>query len=774
MDDVWAKSTERGVDGEPETLVQHTWSVLSRLRDFVLLRPHLPQQLGIPQLWHVLYWAAFLHDFGKAASGFQARLRGGKRWPHRHEVFSLAFLDWIAADLNADECVWIVAAIVSHHQDFSKIEKGYPQLEDDDEDQIAERMSEFDSDVVDKLWLWLSKCSASWIDELGMDALGILPLQIMPHEKAIPFVLNKGAERIYHWLAVYSQFVRQLDLEHDSCQIIGTLALRGYLINADHSASAHAPLLPSIKFQASSVLTSAQIPAESLHCHQEIAWRTEGSALLIAPTGSGKTEAALLWATRQAQKQYGISRLFYTLPYQASMNAMKLRLAHVFGEDKVGLQHGRGLLALYRMLLEREDVPDQAARQARWIQNLAKLNYPPVRVFSPYQMLKGMYRLKGYEALLSDYHNAAFIFDEIHAYEVKRLALILKTIEFLRKNFNAHFFIMSATFPSLIKDKLIEILDNPSQIQAKQRLFQTYQRHQLFLLDGEILSDRGIQRIVDNAMSGQSVLVVCNLVDRARLVFEELKSRLDLIDMEIDLLHSRFNMVDRSRKEALVRDAAGSNSDARQPMVLVATQVVEVSLDIDFDTIYTDPAPLEALVQRFGRVNRGGKRLKFAPVYVYRQPDDGQKIYDPRLIERTLNILGRIDELPIDESQIGDWLDEIYADEISASWQVEFQHTAKEFEASILRPLRAFESKPNLEKLFYQMFDGVEILPESLYSEYEKCKQDDPIQASELLISISWGRYHALRSAGLIYTKGKSEVDIVKAVYDSTTGLSFA
>ena len=81
-------------------------------------------------------------------------------------------------------------------------------------------------------------------------------------------------------------------------------------------------------------------------------------------------------------------------------------------------------------------------------------------------MLKGMYRLKGYEALLTDYHNAAFIFDEIHAYEVRRLAMILKTIEYLRVNFNARFFIMSATFPTLIQEWLSEALNDPTKIEA--------------------------------------------------------------------------------------------------------------------------------------------------------------------------------------------------------------------------------------------------------------------------------------------------------------------
>ena len=79
------------------------------------------------------------------------------------------------------------------------------------------------------------------------------------------------------------------------------------------------------------------------------------------------------------------------------------------------------------------------------------------------------------------------------------------------------------------------------------------------------------------------------------------------MNIQTELLHGRFNMRDRSEKEQIIRNATGSKSDARRPIVLVATQAVEVSLDIDLDTIYTEPAPLEALVQRFGRINRRGE-----------------------------------------------------------------------------------------------------------------------------------------------------------------------
>ncbi|MBA3534907.1 MAG: CRISPR-associated helicase Cas3' [Ardenticatenales bacterium] len=746
------------------------------MADFIRLRPNLPQLLGVPRLWHLLFWAGFLHDFGKAASGFQEVLRQGPKWPHRHEVLSLAFMDWIAAAFSVEEQAWVVAAIASHHKDASIIQELYPVPDDPDDDQLRPRVAELSEETIRGLWRWLAECSAGWIKDLGLDSLGVEPLTPMEKEQALLLVQKRGAERIYHWLKVYRRFVQEIEDDNDQALTIATLTLRGHIINSDHSASAHAGALPRLAFSADEMLSSRGLLREKLFAHQVEAETINGSALLIAPTGSGKTEAALLWAASQAISKGGLPRLFYTLPYQASMNAMKLRLEESFREGMVGLQHGRGLLALYRLLLEREYDPRSAAQQARWSRNLARLNYPPVRIFSPYQMLKGFYRLKGYEALLSDYHGAAFIFDEIHAYEVERLALILKSIEYLARHFDARFLIMSATFPTLIRNWLNQALGNLPEITATSELFQEFTRHRLFLLGGELLSEEGVERIVMDAQAGKSVLVVCNLVDRAQSVYDELRIRLAESNIQIELLHGRFNMRDRSAKEKLVRNAAGSKSQERKPIVLVATQVVEVSLDIDLDTIYTDPAPLEALIQRFGRVNRQRLQRGLASVHVYQEPNDGQKIYDPDLISRTLMILSRENGKTIDESAVGKWLDEIYEGEIAQRWVAAFERVAAEFEASCIRTLRPFEASRELEQMFYRAFDSIEVLPASLLQEYETLWKEDPILAGELLVSIRWGRYCALANKGQILPAAPEAKlpAIVEAYYDSEVGLDFS
>ena len=768
LDDVWAKSAELGEGGQPETLAQHTWYVLSRLAEFIRLRPNLPTQLNVPRLWHVLFWSAFLHDFGKATAGFQTQLRpGGKRWYHRHEVFSLAFVDWIADDLSSEEQRWLIASIVSHHRDFEEIEKSYLLPSDP----YPQRIS-LSKETLGGLWRWLSKCGIPWRNELGLTDFGISMPKLQAQYTAIESVQQHGVERIRHWLKVYRRLNRDIEARDAPQAVVPGITVRGYIINADHSASAHAGPIPLAQFDADTILASRNLSPEGLFGHQSQAGNVDGSVLLVAPTGSGKTEAALLWAARQSSIVGGLPRLFYTLPYQASMNAMQGRLEESFSE-RVGLQHGRGLLALYRLLLEKDYHPKAAARTAKWARNLSRLNYPPVRVFSPYQMLKGMYRLKGYEALLTDYHNAAFIFDEIHAYEVRRLAMILKTIEYLRVNFNARFFIMSATFPTLIQDWLSEALNDPTKIEADSALFRKFIRHRLILHDGELLTNSGLANVVNDAKAGKSVLVVCNLVDHAQEAYNQIHDQLNEVNIRTELLHGRFNMRDRSAKEKLIRNATGATSNKRQPIVLVATQVVEVSLDIDLDTIYTEPAPLEALVQRFGRINRRRKQKNLAPVHVFRQPDDGQKIYDPELVQRTLSILEREHERPIDEGSIGAWLDEIYSGEVEIRWREEYKNAADNFDRTCVRTMRPFAADEGLEVAFYKAFDGLEVLPASLYDEYKTLSDEEPIRAGELLVPISWGRFHALRSGDRVLPRNGREPYRIKAAYNSAVGLTF-
>ncbi len=767
-----AKSADRG----GETLAQHTWDVLEKLAALHCLRPTLSNLAHMPELWHCLFWTCLLHDFGKVARGFQARLRGGEPWPHRHEVLSLAFFDWITPALTENEQYAIVAAIASHHRDASEIQRKYPRI---DPSVIELLFAELDMSTVGLLWHWIDTCASNWIETLSLTSAGVKPLPLMPYDQAISLVENQGVERVQYWLRRYERWVDRLrNTPLAGYQVVFPILLRGLTTTADHMASAHLKTLPDpIQESWQSLARRILKPGQHHYPHQEASANgSRRSTLLISPTGSGKTEAALYWALGDGS--VAVPRLFYALPYQASMNAMYDRLRDKqkgFGTEAVGLQHGRAVQALYARLIDQESLPASTSALVSWEKNINSLHARPVKVFSPYQMLKAAFQLRGFEGMLTDYAQAAFVFDEIHAYEPGRLALILAMIEYLRINYDARFFVMSATFPDIIRSKLVKALDfEPADILlADQSVFQKFRRHRLHLLHGGLLED-GIGRIVADVQAGKSVLACVNTVRRAQAVRQELLNA-GLSSEQVLLIHSRYILKDRiaREQEVLKRSSIGVQS---QPFVLVATQVVEVSLNIDLDTIYTDPAPLEALLQRFGRVNRACTK-HICPVYVFRQPDDGQYVYNERLVRRTLAELEEHDGDEIEESQINDWLDRIYNDqEIRQQWNEEYQRISQSAQL-VLKNLRPFESDAQLEKDFDAMFDNVEVLPRRFEQVYLQClNMNDFLQASQYFVGISRKKYQQLANKGLVLPivepTGKQNKWMVRLQYNDL-GLSF-
>jgi CRISPR-associated endonuclease/helicase Cas3 len=772
LDYMLAKSADRG----GETLAQHTWDVLEKLAALRRLRPTLAVLSGVPELWHCLFWTCFFHDFGKVARGFQARLKGGEPWPQRHEVLSLAFFDWIAPALSEHEQYAIVAAIASHHRDASEIQQKYPRI---DSTPLELLLNELDSQVISQLWHWVDSCAANWIETLSFSPAEVRLLPLMLHDQAVALVEKQGVEQMRFWLRRYERWVDDLrNTPLDRYQVVFPILLRGLTTTADHMASAHLKKLADpIQEDWQDLQKRILKPGQRSYYHQELsAARAGKSALLNAPTGSGKTESALYWTLGDGSSP--VPRLFYALPYQASMNAMFDRLRDEekgFGKAAVGLQHGRALQALYARLIDQEAAPSTPSNILKWEKNIDSLHARPVKVFSPYQMLKAAFQLRGFEGMLTDYAQAAFIFDEIHAYEPERLALILAMVEYLRKNFGARFFVMSATFPKIIRDKLIRVLElSPTDIiTADENVFKKFRRHRLHLLKGGLLED-GIGRIVSDARSGKSVLVCVNTVRRAQAVREELL-RAGLAPEQVLLIHSRYILKDRiaREQEILERCAIGVKS---QPLVLVATQVVEVSLNIDLDTIYTDPAPLEALLQRFGRVNRACAK-HICPVYVFQLPDDGQYVYDERLVQTTLAELAQHNGDEIDESQLHAWLDRIYDDQkIEQQWNKDYERVWQSAHV-ILDNLRPFDGNELLEQEFEAMFDNVEVLPKRFEREYLQCLADnDFLQASQYFVGISKNKYQQLANKGLISSiadpGGKQRKSMVRLPYNDL-GLSF-
>jgi CRISPR-associated endonuclease/helicase Cas3 len=788
-----AKSLKRSKSAtHQETLADHTWDVLSRLSDQVRLRPNLPQSIQDERLWHRLYWACFLHDFGKAATGFQERLMDSppaNEWAtgqHRHEVLSLAFIDGLFPRGHQDRQA-IITTIASHHKDLSHsmIYGKYGlarRRTEDQERRITYLIDQIDERTASDLWQWLTNYAVLWADHLQ------IPLHETP---AINETALFSAQSVKNALEDCGlAHILYKDGETSLTQNVHAFIYRGLILTSDHSASAHAPIFPNLNLTTEIANKPIRWPKRK---HQKQAeTSTAPNAIMIAPTGSGKTEAALLWAANQNDLQ-PFSRLFYTLPYQASMNAMANRLLHHYfqpqglaeklpltdrSNTQVIIQHSRARLKFYQMLMDTDDAENPKAQitAAKHLRNLSQLSYYPVQVFSPYQMLKASYSLKGYETLLLDYTNALFIFDEIHAYDPKRLALILETIKWLRTNFHARFLVMTATLPPMLLEKLEDALGQHDLITADQALFEESQRHTVHIREGYLLDD--LEHILQQANTGQTILICCNQVARAQTAFRFFKEHLG--EDHVTLLHGRFNGKDRNRQESRLLDAVRvGNKDKLRPYVVVATQAVEVSLDIDLDTLYTEPAPIEALLQRFGRVNRGRTERILCPVHVYREPatdENEARPYELDIVQASLAELEKIDSQPIDESQVNAMLSNIYAGAIKERWLKDYNDQAKLFRRDILNTITPFTSADISQRnAFYKMFDGIDVLPlDCMDDYYDTLETEGYLAASQYLVNISNVRYRILYGNGKVH-KDEDENDPpqVNVPYSEEYGLDF-
>lgn len=787
---VMAKSADMG----GQTLVQHTLEVIERLVDQRRLHPAQHDD----RFWARMFWGCLLHDFGKAAQGFQDVLMGIKgEWSqdkHRHEVLSLGFVDWVFPKKHPDRS-FIISVIIAHHKDAELIDFMYggkkqkKDLTDDDRELYDQRYTflaeQVSPDVKTGLWRWLAECGTAWADELGF--VGVMP-QLMPYDEAMAQSIG---DNIY-W-ALRDFFTWRDKLLADD-KIINML-YRGAILTSDHSASAGVGTFPDLRLTDERAMKPLE--GRNLHSHQaDMQHAPRGHAIMIAPTGSGKTEAAILWATAQMRHQ-PTARLFYILPYQASMNAMANRLADkYFGvafraddNDQVTIQHSRSVLKFYQDAMDSEDTDDQkspkkdahqSAKRARDIKNRARLNFYPIQVFSPYQMLKAAYGLKGYEALLLDYTDALFIFDEIHAYDPKRLALVISYIGYLARYFGARFLIMTATLPPLIENALRDVLPNVTKIRADQTVFDASKRHTVRFIDGDIFSQ--IDAIIARHKEQKSVLVVCNQVQTAQQLYDQFKQRgfapLTDTDGDVMLLHGRFNGEDRRNKEMLLMQCCGVDPrpEEPRPVIVIATQVVEVSLNVDFDTLFTEPAPLEALLQRFGRVNRGRQERVLCDVHIMTTPYGGNyKPYDDAMVIRSVDVLrGQYDKTAIDESQVDALLAQIYTGDIAKTWQADYDEAKADFEKYSLSNLKPFESaEKEIVRQFYELFDGTQVLPVDLETRYYEAMDNRLyIEANQYLVNVTHGQFEQLKGYRLITDIPEGEFFAhARVPYDSEYGL---
>jgi CRISPR-associated endonuclease/helicase Cas3 len=758
MENLLAKSNPK------VTLHQHIDDCL-HIHDFLSEQfAHITALKGVPdKFWEYVKISIIFHDLGKAHSEFQKILNGKPhKWKsQRHELFSLPFFSsFDGIETNKKKIIQL--AIAGHHKDFDKLYEryisGFYQEGDDDE---------FDFGSDDEKITYEEEFSK--VDKISV-------IQLIKKYYEIKLGDKVGVTDELRTVDKY--LYRPIDVENENYWFLTLLF--GAIKNCDHLGSAQVQGITNVVAEDFAFLEAKQkglqLKGFDFYAHQKSCSEVTGNVILTAPTGSGKTESAFLWI-RKHFKEGKTGRIFYVLPFTASINAMFERLSdEISSSDKVGMLHGK-LGAYLNDYFEEHQYSQSTKKEA--IDDLKqKFKYvtTPVKVCTPFQLLKHIFGLKGFEQGMFEWVNAFFIFDEIHAYDAKTFAQIKVLLEFVTTHLGVKVMVMTATMPTFLSKEIESAIGKFTPIKADDELYKKFQRHRVRLMKG-LLGDN-LKKIEISLKRGNKVLVVCNTVKEAQKVYKKLQKHA----RRSVLLHGRFNATDRNAYEqTLIRS---EKSDIIEDInLLVGTQAIEVSLDIDFDVIYSEPAPIDALIQRFGRVNR--KREKgISNCFVFNENNESDfYVYDKDVIERTIKVFERNDRQIIDESILQKYIDEVYPD-WSQKQNDEFNNTYEIMKSSLKTLIPLCHSKKR-EEDFYKMFDGAKVLPQIYEDKFKEfLKKFDFISAENLKVSIRKNRLGQWLSEGYVrkktfaYEKNKKgdllEINylITNKVYHSKSGLN--
>ncbi|MGB9614941.1 MAG: CRISPR-associated helicase Cas3', partial [Fervidobacterium sp.] len=410
--------------------------------------------------------------------------------------------------------------------------------------------------------------------------------------------------------------------------------------------------------------------------------------LLFAPCGRGKTEVALIWALK-AMNKYHRNKIIFAMPTQITSNAMWERFCELFGEGitkkeridagkkYVGLFHGKSFIKLKgEKEREKEDEEDLTAEDLEDVRGenfKGNIFFKPITVTTIDHLIYSfVHGFSQADFALGNLQNAVVVFDEVHYYEKKTLEHILTLLELFKKMKIPHL-LMSGTLPQFFIENVKEI---NSEYQgpftdAEGLRFEPFKVKFLSgkkLVAKDWINEEAIAEIIENYHKGLIQFIILNTIERSKLIYETLTKRLQQAEKldRIILHHSQFTYKDREEKERNILQAL--NKDRLRPFILVATQVIEISLDISCDVMYTELAPGDALGQRGGRLNRKGQTWisngfeHTMNIFMPEELDEKnpkKRPYDAHLLKKTIEI---IENCPYSYHKLKDICDKVYAD----------------------------------------------------------------------------------------------------------------
>jgi CRISPR-associated endonuclease/helicase Cas3 len=581
------------------------------------MQAHVCRWMGLESSEAVstLAFLAGSHDIGKANRFFQAKATGHRDrlepWnlypsvePCGHGQATYAILkSWLikrsyCPKLQANR---VAGAVGGHHGTFFSDESLRTLNVDsapwqDAADELLDRLAQLYPPKIAGLEPCSANPFATWL-------AGFVSVSdwIGSHDRMVTF------ESVPRDLAVYQSQARIRARE-----LIGIL---GFL-----SPSTGAPL------NMVNLLPAGSGPNPMQRIADEVRTRRARLTIIEAPTGEGKTEAALLLADEGRAEGRG---LFVALPTMATANGLLPRidfyLSLAYGENarRARLLHGGAWLF---------DRPggkvgdpgdtDEVSNVEDWFEGSKRGLLDHVGVGTIDQVLLAGLNAKHFFVRLFGLAGKTVILDEVHAYDVY-MTRILEVVLAWLKALDCRVILLSATLPSARRRELLKawgvepIIESPyprltTITQTEDVFSESFSvrprkplRIQPWRLSREQQLEEAVGLLMNAAQAtrGFSVLIV-NSVKRAQEAYRLALEHSVRKDVDVCVFHARFTRTDRQVKEALALEKFGKHAQRGEPRLLIATQVVEQSLDLDFDYMVSDLAPVDLLIQRAGRLHR--------------------------------------------------------------------------------------------------------------------------------------------------------------------------
>lgn len=634
-----------------KTIKEHTQDLLNQLKILETIYPSILEK----EEWELLNYASKYHDIGKINTKFQNKLYQklkkkllednikAEEIPHNFLSPHLINIDKMEEKFGRENTRILISSVYYHHA-REKREVTEEALED------LRKQKEALGNFFD---LDLSQVE----DSIGRYILGEKDEEILKDRR---YILIKGILNKLDYIA---------SLDKEGVNIEETCRDNGQTV--------------SDKIQE---ITKTKHKGIYREVQEYMMERQNENLVVISYTGSGKTEAALLWIGEQ--------KAFYTLPLKVSINAMYQRVINKIQYKKALLLHGDA----YSYYQEQPDVDINSYDRAR------RLSSPPI-ITTVDQLFKIAFRYQGYEEILATLSYSKVILDEIQMYSPQMLAYILLGLKMITE-VGGKFAIITATFPPLLYN-IMDDLKIPYKKQEKEFTPHISNRHKVKILEQKEFDLQKIQELGQK----KKVLIIVNTVKRAQELYKKLKN--------VHLLHSHYIKNDRNNIEKQIVEF-GDREKNQESGIWISTQIVEASLDIDFDVLFTEMCSIDSLFQRMGRIFRKRIFKEEEPnIYILDNRNGVPYIIDAKIYDYSIEQIKNHNNKNLTEQDKQKMINNIFDLEKNPELKnSEYYKTIKE-EINLLKDIIPNELPKKLIDDKFRDVQNINLIPDKIFNQLE-------------------------------------------------------